>query len=267
VEAALKPNPELESSNVILERLARAVATKPTTPGPMKPQSSAKKTSNLMMKSVVLAKPINIAKAAVVDTKKFQNATKKVAAVITPKKIVPTMATVAKPVTIAKQALSAIKKVKPIQTQNIFANPIAANKPNVPSVVAIEVAPSSNAGPNAPQEASKSLIEVYGQFLDPNVAQELNLKNASSLQSVLKALPSAVGKHHSDINQAELNRAVDMIVGPGGFSLQDLPSLIDAYRQSGLRSAVNVEGISAAQVSIEDFKETLKSAGINLNNK
>jgi len=264
VEAAPKPIPELESSNVILERLARAVTTKVTTRGSVKPQTTAKSSSKLITKSVVPTKPISTVKAAVVDTKKIQNVAKKVAAVATVKKIVPTMATVAKPVTIAKQSLSAIKNVKPILVQNISATQKAAAKSNVG---ATEVTASTDVSPMSPEVARKSIIEVYGKLLDPKVAEELNLKNANSLQDVLKALPSAVGKHHSDVNQTELNRAVNMIVGPGGFSLQDLPNLIDAYRQSGLRSAVNVDGINSAQVSVDDVKETLKIAGLNINNK
>lgn len=259
-EAAPKPKSDLESSNLILERLARAVTTKTTTRGPVKTVTTAKTPAKLMVKPIVPSKPIT-AKAAAVDSKKIQITAKKVAAAVATKKT-PTMATVAKPVTIAKLALSAIKKAAPIQKNP--APQVAQLAPKVakPSVAAKEVEPSASQ-----QAASKSLIEVYGKFLDPKIAQELNLKEASSLQEVLKALPSAVGKYHNDVNQVELNRAVDMIVKPGGFDMLDLPNLINAYKQSGLSAAVDTKAFSEAHKSLDNVKDTLKSAGLNINNQ
>lgn len=247
-EAAPKPKSDQKSSDLILERLARAVTTKPTV------KTTPKTTTKLMAKTIAAGKSVSTAKTVKVEAKKMQISTKKIAPT---KKPIPTMATSAKPTTVAKKALSGnIKTAEPIQK-------ISA-KIDVTTETSTTIRILPDAGASLKEGASKSLIGIYGQFLDPKVAEELDLKNATSLRSVLKALPSAVGKYHSDVDQVELNKAVDIVVGPGGFSMQDLPSLIEAYRQSGLSSAVDVDGISKAHTSIDGVKETLKKAGLNI---
>lgn len=256
IDAAPKPKSDQKSWDLILERLARAVTTKPTV------KTTPKTTTKLMAKTIAAGKSVSTAKTAKVEAKKMQISTKKISPTntttnTTTKKPIPTMATSANPTTVAKKALSGnLKTAEPIQKKS------ANIDVTTETSTTIRILP--DAGASLKEGASKSLIGIYGQFLDPKVAEELDLKNATSLRSVLKALPSAVGKYHSDVDQVELNKAVDIVVGTNGFSMQDLPSLIDAYRQSGLSSAVDVDGISKAHTSIDGAKEYLKKAGLNI---